>query len=121
MLAIPVKLIRSAKVKSEIKMSVQITEEDVRRVAKLSRLRLSEEQTRHFAGQLSHVLDYIAKLNELDVTGVEPMAHAGDVVNVLREDVEKPGMEIEAVLRNAPERMDAFFQVPKVIGEGSGA
>lgn len=103
------------------RMSQQLTDEQVRHVAKLSRLRLSDAEVHHFAGQLSRVLDYISKLNELNVEGVEPMAHPFDVTNVLREDVEQPGLSVAAALANAPKQMPPFFEVPKVIGEGGGA
>lgn len=71
--------------------------------------------------ELSAVLDYISKLNELNVEGVEPMAHAMELSNVLREDEAWPGMSLEQVLANAPDQSPPFFKVPKVIGEGSGA
>jgi len=102
-------------------MSEQLTEDQVRHVAKLSRLRLSDDEVRRFAGQLSAVLRHVAKLNELDVEGVEPMAHAMDVSNILRDDEPIPGMPVERVLANAPDADPPFFKVPKVIGEGSGA
>lgn len=99
----------------------QITEEQVRHVAKLSRLRLSDDEIHHFTEQLSHVLEHIARLNELDVEGVEPMAHALDLRNVLREDAERAGLPVDKVLANAPDKTPPFFKVPKVLGEGSGA
>ena len=102
-------------------MSQKITENDVRHVAKLSRLRLSDEEVAHFTGQLGAILEYIAKLNELDVEGVEPMAHPLDLVNVLREDVEQPGIAVEAALANAPQQSPPFFKVPKVLAEGPSA
>lgn len=102
-------------------MSDRITEQDVRHVAKLSRLRLSDAEVAHFTEQLAAVLDYIAKLNELDVAGVEPMAHPLDLANVLRDDVEQPGIAVDMALANAPDRSPPFFKVPKVLGEGSGA
>lgn len=98
-----------------------ITEADVRHVAKLSRLRLSDEEITGFTSQLAHVLDYISKLNELDVEGVEPMAHAADITNALRDDEPQPGMPTNAALANAPAQHPPFFKVPKVLGEGSGA
>jgi aspartyl-tRNA(Asn)/glutamyl-tRNA(Gln) amidotransferase subunit C len=98
-----------------------LTEKDVRHVAKLGRLRLSDAEVLHFGGQLSRVLEYVSKLSELDVSNVEPMAHPIDVTNVLREDVEQPGISVEAALANAPAQMTPFFQVPKVLGDGSGA
>ena len=102
-------------------MAAKISEEEVRHVAKLSRLRLGDDEVRHFADQLSAVLDYISKLNELDVENVEPMAHAADVTNVLRDDDPKPPLAVEGVLAGAPDASGQFFKVPKVLGEGSGA
>ena len=99
----------------------KITEDDVRHVAKLSRLRLSDEEIHHFTGQLEAVLGYISKLEELDVEGVEPMAHALDMYNVLREDVEQAGITVDDALKNAPAKDDVYFKVPKVLGDGSGA
>lgn len=98
-----------------------ITDDQVRHVAKLSRLSLEPQQIHHFAQQLSSVLGYVSKLNELEVSHVEPMAHAMDVTNVLREDIETQPMAVEAVLANAPETDPPFFKVPKVLGDASGA
>ena len=67
-------------------------------------------------GQLESILGYIAKLSEVDTTGVEPMAHALPLHNVLREDVVEPSLPLEKVLQNAPETDGPFFKVPKVIG-----
>ncbi len=102
-------------------MSEPLTHDQVQHVAKLSRLRLSADEIAQYADQLSAVLGYMDKLNELDVTGVEPMAHPLDVTNVLREDEPVDGLPVDAVLDNAPARDDPFFRVPKVIGDGSGA
>jgi len=99
----------------------RLTDEQVRHVAKLSRLNLTDAQIHRFAGQLSDILGYVAKLNELNVEGIEPMAHAMDITNVLRDDDPKPPLPIEAVLANAPDQSPPFFKVPKVLGEGSGA
>ncbi len=102
-------------------MPPKLTEQEVRHVARLSRLELSDQEVEHFAEQLSAVLDYVSKLNELDVEGVEPMAHAMDVTNVLRPDEPVPGMSLKQALANAPDKMPPFFKVPKVLGEDSGA
>ncbi len=102
-------------------MSETLTDDEVLRVAKLSRLRLGDDEVHHFAGQLSRVLAFMSKLNELNLDGVEPMAHPSDVTNVLREDVEQPGLSVEAALANAPGKMESFFAVPKIIGDGAGA
>jgi len=102
-------------------MADKLSADQVRHVAKLSRLRLSDQEIEHFAAQLSSVLDYMSKLNELDVDGVEPMSHALDVTNVLRPDEPVPGLPVDLALANAPEKSPPFFKVPKVLGEGSGA
>lgn len=85
-------------------------------MAKLARLHLSEEQTRKFTNQLESILDYVAKIGQVDITGVEPMAHALPIHNVFREDIAQPGLPVEDVLRNAPETDGDFFKVPKIIG-----
>lgn len=105
----------------ELTMAHQLSNEDVVHVAKLSRLKLTEDELQHFGEQLSSVLGYVSKLSELDVEGVEPMAHALDVTNVLREDVPVEGMSNEQALMNAPRQADGFFRVPEILGEGSGA
>ena len=102
-------------------MPAPLSEDEVRHVAKLSRLELDDEEIRHFTHQLADVLDYIAKLDELNVDDIEPMAHAGDVTNALREDRTDAGIPVEQVLANAPEKSPPFFKVPKVLGDGSGA
>ena len=94
----------------------RLTLEQVRHVAKLARLALPEEKLEKFSGQLGSILHYIEKINQVDTSGVEPMAHALPVKNVLRGDVPEPGLPIEAVLQNAPETDGRFFKVPKVIG-----
>lgn len=90
--------------------------EDVRHVAKLARLALDEDRLVHLTPQLESILLYVDKIRQADVSGVEPMAHALPLSNVLREDVVEPSLPIEAVLRNAPETDGRFFKVPKVIG-----
>jgi aspartyl-tRNA(Asn)/glutamyl-tRNA(Gln) amidotransferase subunit C len=94
----------------------KITIDQVRHVAKLSRLALDEEHLHRFTGQLEGILEYVEKIAEVDLSGVEPMAHALPISNVLREDVAKAGMPLELVLSNAPETDGPFFKVPKVIG-----
>ncbi|MCC7406843.1 MAG: Asp-tRNA(Asn)/Glu-tRNA(Gln) amidotransferase subunit GatC [Phycisphaeraceae bacterium] len=102
-------------------MSHRITDAEVRHVAQLARLKLTDEQIHHHAQQLSAILTYVSKLNELDVSNVEPMAHALDMSNVLRPDEPQPGLPNDAVLANAPDAEPPFFKVIKVLGEGSGA
>jgi aspartyl-tRNA(Asn)/glutamyl-tRNA(Gln) amidotransferase subunit C len=84
-------------------------------VANLARINLTAEEKARFASQLGDVLAYIALLNEVNVEGVEPTAHAFPVVNVWAEDVPEPGLSVEDALRNAPEKRDNMFVVPKVV------
>jgi aspartyl-tRNA(Asn)/glutamyl-tRNA(Gln) amidotransferase subunit C len=90
--------------------------EDVKHVAKLARLALDERRLAKLTPQLESILEYVAKIGEVDVSGVEPMAHALPLANVLREDVVEAPLPIEKVLQNAPETDGPFFKVPKVIG-----
>jgi aspartyl-tRNA(Asn)/glutamyl-tRNA(Gln) amidotransferase subunit C len=84
-------------------------------VASLARIDLTAEEKARFATQLGDVLAYVEQLNEVDVAGVEPTAHAFPVVNVWAEDIPEPGLPVEDALRNAPERRDNMFVVPKVV------
>ena len=84
-------------------------------VAHLARLELTAEEKERFAGQIGDILAYIAQLNEVNVEGVEPTAHAFPVVNVWAEDVAQPGLSVEAALGNAPQKRDNMFVVPKVV------
>ena len=93
-----------------------ITLDDVRHVAKLARLALSESQLQRFTTQLESILQYVAKIGEVDITGVEPMAHAVPLANVLRPDEVQPPLPLDKVLANAPQTDGPFFRVPKVIG-----
>ena len=101
-------------------MTQTITEQQVRHVAKLSRLKLGDDQIQQFTRQLGDVLEYVRKLNELDTSGVAPTAHAVALRNVFREDRAEPGMGVEAVLGNAPDHDGRFFRVPKVLDEAGG-
>ncbi len=102
-------------------MATKIDETQVRRVALLSRLELSDQEITQFSGELSDIVTYIEKLNELDTDNVEPLAHCLAVHNVLREDVPVPSLTNEQALANAPQREDEYFKVPKVLDENSGA
>ena len=94
----------------------KISPEQVRHVAKLSRLALTAPRAQKFAAQLESILEYVAKMDEVDMSCVEPMAHALPLHNVLRDDVAEPSLPLEQVLMNAPESDGPFFKVPKVIG-----
>jgi len=101
-------------------MSNTIDKEQVKAVAKLSRLELSDEEVAAFSVELSSILGYIEKLNELDTDGVEPLAHCLPVHNVFREDVPKESLDNDAALANAPAKHDEYFKVPKVLDDGPG-
>lgn len=88
---------------------------DVRYVAHLARLHLSEEEITTFQSQLTKVLDYVAELNEVDVSGVEPTAHTNPVVNVLRPDEARPWFTVQEALANAPQSNSDLFIVTKVV------
>ena len=91
-------------------------EETVRHVARLSRLSLPEKDSKKFSEQLSAVLDYINKLNEIDTKKVSARSHALDqAINRFREDRVKESLDKEEVLKNAPEKSGDFFAVPKII------
>jgi aspartyl-tRNA(Asn)/glutamyl-tRNA(Gln) amidotransferase subunit C len=81
----------------------------------LARLSLSGEEKEAMVSDLSKILAYIEKLNELDITGVEPTSHVLDLVNVLREDEPRPSIVPDDALLNAPDRADNFYRVPRII------
>ena len=84
-------------------------------VAKLARIALTPDEKAKFAAQLGDVLHHIEQLAKVDVTGIEPTAHAFPVVNVWADDVAQPGLSVEAALRNAPAQRDHMIAVPKVV------
>ena len=88
---------------------------DVKYVAHLARLSLAPEEEQKLATQLGHILDYIEKLKEVDVSGVEPTAHAFPIVNVTRADEVRPSISNEEALRNAPAQANGLFIVPKIV------
>jgi aspartyl-tRNA(Asn)/glutamyl-tRNA(Gln) amidotransferase subunit C len=94
--------------------------EQVRQVAKLSRLDLGEDEIAQFSGQLSAILEYIEKLNQLDTSKVEPLAHCLPINNCLREDIVKQSLGNEKTLANAPQSDGQFFIVPKILDEAGG-
>ena len=102
-------------------MAKKIDESHVRKVAKLSRLELTEAEIEEFTDQLSAILDYVEKMNELDTDNVEPLAHCLPISNVLREDRAKESLGTEKALVNAPQRDGNFFKVPKILEDSSGA
>jgi aspartyl-tRNA(Asn)/glutamyl-tRNA(Gln) amidotransferase subunit C len=94
---------------------MEITAQTVEHVAKLARLQFTEEEKHQLAVQLSAILKYADKLNELDTDHVEPTSHPMPLANVMREDESRPSWPIEKVLANAPEEEDGQFKVPAVL------
>ena len=90
-------------------------EMDINHVAHLARLELSDEEKAQLSAQLAGILSYVAKLSEVDVTGVEPTTHAIPLSNVLRKDEVRPSIERERILANAPETARDLFIVPKIV------
>jgi aspartyl-tRNA(Asn)/glutamyl-tRNA(Gln) amidotransferase subunit C len=101
-------------------MAAEIDETQVRHIARLARLNLTPREVVLFAGQLAEILDYFDQLQTVDTEGVEPMAHALPLKNVMRDDLPRPGLDVEAALANAPQREGPFFKVPPVLDQGGG-
>jgi aspartyl-tRNA(Asn)/glutamyl-tRNA(Gln) amidotransferase subunit C len=87
----------------------------VEHLAQLARLSLSEEEKRRFSAQLDGILEYVGRLNELDTSAVEPTSHVLSINTVVREDIPGDSLPLEEALRNAPDRSDAFYRVPRII------
>ncbi|MEO8027206.1 MAG: Asp-tRNA(Asn)/Glu-tRNA(Gln) amidotransferase subunit GatC [Bryobacteraceae bacterium] len=97
---------------------MKLTDTEVRQIAELSNLRLTDQEVEAMAHDLADILTHIEKLNELDTTGVEPMAQVlydADETATLREDVEAPCLTNAEALANAPVSGGGYFKVPKVI------
>ena len=88
---------------------------DVKYVAHLARLSLTPDEERKIGAQLGNILGYIEKLKEVDVSGVEPTAHAFPLVNLTRPDEVRPSFSNEQALRNAPAQANGLFIVPKIV------
>lgn len=88
---------------------------DVPYVARLARLDLSAAETAEFQSQLGQILEYMQAIRGVDVTGVEPTAHAIRVQNVFRDDVPAEGLAMEWILANAPQQADNQFMVPRIV------
>src|SRR4030095_2508776 len=94
---------------------MEVTSEMIDRIANLARLKFSEEQKKALKIDLERMIEFVEKLKEVDTTGVEPLLHITDAVNVLREDEVKQTITKEEALLNAPSTDGSFFKVPKVI------
>lgn len=94
-----------------------INKDEVKYIADLASLKLSDDEVDKFSKQLSDILDYVEKLDELDTEGIVPTAYTIPVKNVLREDKVEESLDLEKVLQNAPEKIDNQFRVPKIMDE----
>jgi len=89
-----------------------IDRDQVLHVAKLARLKVTDDEVGRMAEELSKILEHVETMNELDLEGVEPTSHVVDLTNVLREDVPRPGLPREKALEQAPDAADGGFRVP---------
>ncbi len=94
---------------------MKITEQEVKNVARLARLHLTDDEVATMTGQLDSILQYMAKLDQLDTTGVEPTTHTQQVGNRFRDDVVTPSLKRRQALANAPEHNGEAFVVPRVL------
>jgi len=93
-----------------------VTRQEVEKIAELARLEFSENEIEHLTKDMNQILHHMDKLNELDTSNVEPLSHPIEVKNVFRDDELKESIKREDALKNAPDKDEEFFKVPKVIG-----
>jgi aspartyl-tRNA(Asn)/glutamyl-tRNA(Gln) amidotransferase subunit C len=89
-----------------------IEKDQVLHVARLARLKLSDEEVERMAGELSGILEHVERISELDLDGVEPTSHVIELVNVLRPDEPRPSWERDEMLERAPDPANGAFRVP---------
>ncbi len=94
---------------------MSVTRKDVEYIAELARLKFNDQELDSFTEDLNEVLTYIDKLNELNTDNIEPLSHPVEGNNAFREDIVRPSVSTEDALKNAPDRDESFFKVPKVI------
>jgi aspartyl-tRNA(Asn)/glutamyl-tRNA(Gln) amidotransferase subunit C len=99
----------------------RIKPEEVREIATLARLRLTDQEVDRMTVDLDAILGYVDALKDLDTQNVEPMTHAVPFDCPLRPDAVEPSLPLDQALRNAPRREDSFFQVPQIIVSGASA
>ncbi|MCL5036278.1 MAG: Asp-tRNA(Asn)/Glu-tRNA(Gln) amidotransferase subunit GatC [Chloroflexi bacterium] len=96
-------------------MTKKITEEQVAGVAHLARLELEPEELAVYTEKLGGILEYVDKLQELDTEGIEATFQVVPMSNVFREDESRPGLSVDEVLQNAPERSGDYFKMPPIL------
>ena len=94
---------------------MKISEQDIKTVASLSRLRIREEEAADVLFQLNKILNYVENLQAIDTTNIEPTTYALPMQNVFRADVVKPSLDRELALSTAPLQEDGYFKVPRVL------
>jgi aspartyl-tRNA(Asn)/glutamyl-tRNA(Gln) amidotransferase subunit C len=94
---------------------MKIIKKEIEHLSVLARISLSEDEKELFGSQLSSILDYMEKLNELDTKDIEPTSHVLSLYNVVRDDTPRPSISQEDALMNAPDHTEKFFRVPKII------
>ena len=94
-------------------MTMSISLEQIKHLAHLSRLEFSEEELKEMQGDMGKILDFVAQIDALDLSGIEPLTQMSDSVNVMREDETKGMIQKEEALRNAPDANSDYFRVPK--------
>lgn len=99
----------------------QLSADYVRKIARLSRLTLTDAEVADYQVKLSEVITYVERLRKLDLSGVEPLANVADSRNRLDPDIPGPTLPNEAFMRMAPSTMEPFVKVPKVFEDGGGA
>jgi aspartyl-tRNA(Asn)/glutamyl-tRNA(Gln) amidotransferase subunit C len=100
---------------------MSLSESEVRHVAMLARLALTDEEVTSLQGDLNAILGHIDSIQQLDLASVPPTAHAIPVVNVTRDDVVRPGLAHATALMNAPAEQDGAFLIPQITGGGDEA
>ncbi len=100
---------------------MSLSESEVRHVAMLARLALTDEQVETLKTELNSILGHIDTIQQLDLADVEPTSHAVPLVNVVRADEPRPCLSREAALKNAPQAEDGAFVIPQIVGPGGEA
>ncbi len=97
---------------------MSVGRKEIEYIASLAKLKLNEDEIKSYTEDLSQILDYINKLNELNTDNVEPLSYPIELSNVLREDILRESLDRELALKNAPRADEQFFKTPKVIKQG---
>jgi aspartyl-tRNA(Asn)/glutamyl-tRNA(Gln) amidotransferase subunit C len=105
----------SVRTYTEVKKMTRISEEQVKHVAHLARLAITEDEAKKFTTQLDAIIGFAEQLNELDTSNVEATSHVLDMKNVMREDKPVEGLPREEVLKNAPDKQDGQVRVPSIL------